>query len=94
MVHDPKQFLVPVTIGTANPQGYYIFAFSRAADTIEVQNPPGPLTLVPTLITVNALDSNPLDSSVWSNTFGLDDGWSIASGPADVQAYTFRRVMF
>ncbi len=94
VVHDPKQFLVPVTIGTTNPQGYYIFAFSRVSDAMEIENPPGFFTSVPTLITVNPLDPNPLDSSVWSNTFGLNDGWSVASGPADVQAYTFRRVMF
>ena len=94
VVHDPKQFLVPVTIGTANPQGYYTFAFSPASDTMEIENPPGSFASVSGRIRVDPLDTDPLDSSVWSAAFGLNDGWWIASGPADVQAFTFRRVMF
>jgi len=90
LVHDPKQFLVPVTLSSANPHGSYIFEFGNSSESMEIINPEGPY---------NTLQSGPLtlvpfDAVVWSNIFTFNDGWSVTSAPPDVQAYTFRRVMF
>jgi len=87
--HDPKQFLLPFSPGSANPHGYYLFGFGSSSESLQLNNPAGPYTPNSGTITVDAEDT-----TTWSSAYTLNDNWSIVSAPADSQAYTFRRVLF
>ena len=89
VVHDPIQFLLPFLYSSANPHGFYLFEFGNSSESLDIQNQPGPYTPQSGLITLT-----PQQSTLWSKTHTLNDGWVIGSAPADVQAFTFRRPMF
>jgi hypothetical protein len=83
VVHDPTEFLIPYQSTSANPSGTYLFGFGDDTESLVLDNPLGPLITV-----------DPDDTTVWSQAYSLNDNWSIVSGPADAQAYIFRRVLF
>ncbi len=87
LVHDPKQFLVPVVGRSGENHGSFVFLFSSSSENADVDNPPGVYS------SAGSISILPFDNLLWSNTFTLNDGWSV-NGPSDMQAFTFRRVMF
>ena len=89
VIHDPKQFLVPFSVGLTNPHGVYLFGFDTDTETLQLDNPVGPYSSDSGDIVI---DSDA--STVWSTAYVLNDNWWIVSAPADAQAYTFRRVLF
>ena len=82
-VHDPRQFFMSYSPGSANPWGTYLFGFGSNTESLVLNNPPAP----PMTIDTDAM-------TVWSGGYSLNDNWSIVSAPTDAQAYTFRRVLF
>jgi hypothetical protein len=87
--HDPKQFLLPYSVETANPHGYYLFGFVAGGESLQLDDPPGPYTPNSGTFTVATQDP-----TTWSSAYTLNDDWSIVSAPTGIQGYTFRRVLF
>jgi hypothetical protein len=83
--NDPRQFLNPAFPN--DPGDPIVFMFGSLSDTAQINNPNGKPGS--TSITVA-----PVPPAYWSGAQWLSIGWSISSAPADVQLFTFRRVMY
>jgi hypothetical protein len=88
LTHNPKQFLIPVTIDGAQSHASYVFLFTDPSQTTVVNNPEGPYSQS------GSISVSPFDNLLWSNIFTLNDNWTVSSPPAGLSAYSFRRVMF
>src|SRR5947209_6703499 len=62
--------------------GVYLFRFSNQLETATISN------------SGTLLQVQPEDSTTWSASVYLSDGWSFVSAPQDLQIFTLRRVLF
>lgn len=85
VVHDPTQFLTPVSPGT---QGLYLFEFGNTSGTMQINDPSsGPYT-------AGQVAMSAQNNTLWSWVVGLNDGWTITTDPSNIQTFTPRRVLF